>query len=128
MRTLIEDRRGVYGLALLVLAAVWGGLEWLFSDPVRLFSLRLGFLVALLSVPGMQWIYDYGLGADEGAGTKAMVLSFLYKGSILLGSAILLEATVDISLPYYVLPLFFTIFSLGFVAIYLARLRSNISF
>lgn len=108
----------VLGLAL-GLSQVW---------PQHRFSLWLGFLIGLLSFPGMLFIYDYGFTGDSSNATGAMGLSFFYKGAILLGSLMIVRRVTTISFTHYVFPLFFTVFFLGFYAIYLARQESDISY
>ncbi len=111
----------------LVVLPVWFFLEWNFS--LDRFSLRLGFLVGLLSFPVLLRIYDYGFGeGDMNKAYRAMGLSFLLKGVILFGSYVLLSQIYNLSFREYMFPLFFLIFLLGFVAIYLARKKSDFSF
>jgi hypothetical protein len=117
----------VAGGIVLVVLPIWLFLEWNFS--LDRFSLRLGFLVGLLSFPVLLRIYDYGFGeGDTEKAYRAMGLSFFLKGIILFGSYIVLNGIFNLSFREYMFPLFFLIFLLGFLAIYLARKQSDFSF
>lgn len=119
------DRLGLIGGVTLGVILLAAGLCFIWPD--HRFSLVLGFSIGLLSFPGMLYIYDYGLGSDSTRATGAMGLSFFYKGAILLGSLMIVRRVTTISFTHYVFPLFFTVFFLGFFAIYLARQESDIS-
>lgn len=120
------DRSVKIGLVLGGGFALAAGLVWWMPDDR--FSLVLGFAIGVLSFPGMLYIYDYGFGGGPSNATGAMGLSFFYKGAILFGSLMIVRRVTTISFTHYVFPLFFTVFFLGFFAIYLARQESDISY
>lgn len=120
IRALIKSPK-VTALMFTVLLVPWYFLEQLFAVDAAVFAIRLGFLIGLASYPVFHLIYRLSIGQNISMGLAGIGLSFLVKVVIVSGSGFVVWKLWRINLLYLMPPLFFSLLSLNFFAIYFAK-------
>lgn len=120
IRTLKRNPKALL-LMFFVLLIPWLSLELMSVEWEVRIALRLGFIIGLASYPVFHLIYALSIGQDISMGLMGVGLSFLAKVVIVTGSGFLVWNLWRINLIYMMPPLFFSLLSLNFFAIYLAK-------
>jgi len=108
-----------------VFIGLWMGLEFYFSAATMKSTIRSAFLISLIGTSGVYGIYRWGFSGRIPRTMKAIVVNFLFKASILMITPFILGYFVRINILLYEFLLFFMLFSLSFLAIYIARIHEN---
>lgn len=104
-----------------VLLVPWIGLELYLSAETVRNPVRIGFVIGLVSYPVLYLIYTLSIQQSAGMALAGIGLSFLAKIVIVTVSAIVLWGIWKVRLLYSMPPLFYSLLSLNFFAIYFAR-------
>jgi hypothetical protein len=105
----------------LALAIPWLIVELLLPSQGPNYVVALGFLIGLASYPIFYLIYTLSIGDNIGMGLAAVGLSFIAKVVIVIASISVLWGVWKVDLRRLIPPLFFSLLSLNFFAIYFAK-------
>lgn len=107
-------------LALIFLIGVpWAALEYIVEMDSILIPVRWGMVVGLFSFPVYLVIYWYSFQGTIYQSFVGIALSFLYKAGILCGTGWFVYEFYNFSPFYYIPALFFSLFSITFIALHL---------
>lgn len=120
IRAMKESPKVTLSMVMVILLP-WLFLEWWLGAGGAKIGLRLGFLIGLASYPIFYLIYTLSIGQDIALGLLGIGLSFLAKVVIVVSSGLVVWKLWRINLLYLMPPLFFTLLSLHFFAIYFAN-------
>lgn len=100
---------------------LWVTLGWQFEGSTRkLRSIRVALIIGFFNLPVFFGFYIWGFFNAEQLPLIVIVASFVWKGFILFSSYYLVSFLLKLSFAPFTFTLFFTLFALGFFAIYLA--------
>jgi hypothetical protein len=105
----------------LALALPWLTAELLMPSRGLNYVVALGVLIGLVSYPIFYLIYTLSIGDNIGMGLLAVGLSFIVKVVIVSASISVLWGVWKVDLRRLIPPLFFSLLSLNFFAIYFAK-------
>lgn len=108
-------------LMVAVLLGPWIGLEWYLVSEAAKNPVRMGFVIGLVSYPVLYLIYTLSIERSAGMALAGIGLSFLAKIVIVTASAVVLWGILGSDVLYSMPPLFYSLLSLNFFAIYFAR-------
>jgi len=104
---------------IVVIGIPWGIVEFIVVRGRILVPVRWGILVGVLSLPVYVGIYWYSFQGTIYQSFVGIALSFLYKAGILAGTGWFVYEFYNFSPFYYVPALFFSLFSITFIALHL---------
>jgi len=118
------DRRVlVLGIALILVP--WLGAEGMIDDALWRRGIRLGLAVGLLSSPAFLLIYRGSFRGPFRRALGAVVLSLLFKATVLAAAGAAVWRWSSLPVAAVIVPLFYALFTLGFLAISLVWLRGS---
>lgn len=102
-------------------AVPWGFLEYYLAGADVLTPVRLGFVIGLVSYPVLHLTYRLSFAQGIDKALLGISLSFLNKIVIVSVSAMVLWGFWRVNLLYFMPPVFFSLLSLSFFALYFAK-------
>lgn len=123
MKSMIDSFREKYPITILMMVTIlveWGILEWYWYASEGIVSLRIGFLIGVACYPIIYLIYWYSKEQGIYFGLAGIGLSFLAKIVIIFASCMLFWGVWSFDLQYLIPPLFLSLLTINFFAIYFA--------
>ncbi|MFB6346394.1 MAG: hypothetical protein ABEK50_11590 [bacterium] len=119
------DNPGPLAGMILSLLIPWGILEVNFHAETATVPVRLAFLIGVFTFPCFYLIYRHSFEQGIEWGLIGIALSFFTKIAIVSASGFLLWGILRINLLYFMPPLFYSLLSLHFFAIYFAGPKTS---